>query len=125
MTDAVLIANDPEIRYIGTLLGDVIRRYGGEALFQAIEAIRRASVDRYRAGAAHPDSFEIESLDLDATIEFVRGFMLFSMLANLVEDRRGLDVEEGGTFAAVVARLSADGIERDAVMHLLEGGHPQ
>ena len=35
----------------------------------------------------------LEALDLDDTLSFVRGFMLFSMLANLAEDRQGRATE--------------------------------
>ena len=47
------------------------------------------SVDRYRgmAGAAAVDQ-GLGALGLDETLAFVRGFMLFSMLANLAEDRQ-------------------------------------
>src|ERR1700754_4470173 len=78
-----------DIRYLGKLLGDVIRVYGGDALFERIEHIRAASVDRYRgvAGDAAVDR-GLDAPNLDDTLGFVRGFMLFSMLANLAEDRQ-------------------------------------
>ena len=43
-----VIAQNPDIRYLGRLLGDVIRTYGGERLFQQTEQIRTESVDRAR-----------------------------------------------------------------------------
>src|SRR5690242_21467174 len=42
------ITQNADIRYLGKLLGDVIRAYGGDALFERIESIRASSVDRYR-----------------------------------------------------------------------------
>jgi len=48
MTTLPPIANNADIRFLGAQLGDVIRRYGGDALFEATEAIRRASVNRHR-----------------------------------------------------------------------------
>ncbi|MBL7570763.1 hypothetical protein IL410_24580, partial [Escherichia coli] len=42
------VAQNPDVRDLGRLLGDVIRAYGGEALFRRIEYIRSASVDRAR-----------------------------------------------------------------------------
>ena len=42
------ISQNADIRYLGRLLGDVIRAYGGESLFERIESIRATSVDRYR-----------------------------------------------------------------------------
>ena len=43
------ITNNPDIRFLGRLLGDVIRAYDGEALFRRIEYIRAASVENYGA----------------------------------------------------------------------------
>lgn len=40
------IAQNSDIRYLGKLLGDVIRAYGGERLFERIESIRASSVDQ-------------------------------------------------------------------------------
>ncbi|MES2042444.1 MAG: phosphoenolpyruvate carboxylase, partial [Pseudomonadota bacterium] len=75
------IANNEDVRFLGRLLGDVIRDYGGEALFRRTEYIRAASVDRHR-GIGEEDSVDLglDRLSLDETLDFVRGFMLFSML---------------------------------------------
>ena len=90
--------------------------------FRRIEYIRSASVDRHRgmAGADAVDS-GLEALTLDDTLSFVRGFMLFSLLANLAEDRQGTGAETGATMSAVIAQLAADGIDNDAVMAALGG----
>ncbi|MCW3835214.1 phosphoenolpyruvate carboxylase [Sphingomonas canadensis] len=114
------IANNPDIRFLGKLLGDVIRAYGGEALFKRIEYIRATSVDRAR-GVAGADAIDpgLDRLTLDETIDFVRGFMLFSMLANLAEDRQAALAGDGTDVAAALARLQAEGIGREAVAELL------
>src|ERR1700733_1245160 len=106
------ITQNADIRYLGKLLGDVIRAYGGDALFQRIESIRAASVDRFRgiAGAATVDR-GLDALSLDETLAFVRGFMLFSMLANLAEDRQGAERHAGDDVAEAVRRLAAEGID--------------
>ena len=129
------IANNPDIRFLGTLLGDVIRLYGGPALFEATEAIRKASVERHREASAHaaaadaspatmPDpraiDLHLERLDLDETLDFVRGFMLFSMLANLAEDRQGIAAEQGADLASALAQLDREGIDRAQVRALLD-----
>ncbi|KTW00692.1 phosphoenolpyruvate carboxylase [Sphingomonas yabuuchiae] len=120
MTTLPPIANNADIRFLGAQLGDVIRRYGGDALFEATEAIRRASVDRYRGlGEDGSVDLQLERLALDETLDFVRGFMLFSMLANLAEDRQGIAREPGTDIAEVLATLSQQGIDRDAAMELL------
>ena len=80
-----------DVRFLGKILGDVIRAHGGDALFQRIEAIRAGSVDRYR-GISNPRGLDagLDTLTLDETVAFARSFMLFSMLANLAEDRQGV-----------------------------------
>ncbi len=118
---SIAITNNPDIRFLGRLLGDVIRAYGGEALFKRIEYIRATSVDRHRgvAGASSIDS-GLDRLSLDETLDFVRGFMLFSMLANLAEDRQGVATEKDADVAAALERLAKAGIGREPVMALLE-----
>ena len=113
------ITNNDDIRYLGRVLGDVIREMGGERLFAATEEIRSASVERHRNGGA-PVDHHLEALSLDETLDFVRGFMLFSMLANLAEDRQGIAAEEGADVAAALERLAGEGIDHQAVCKLLD-----
>ncbi|GLT02339.1 phosphoenolpyruvate carboxylase [Sphingobium jiangsuense] len=115
------ISQNPDIRYLGRLLGDVIRAYGGEKLYRQTEYIRSASVDRARGveGADLVDT-GLGALGLDDTLSFVRGFMLFSMLANLAEDRQGMDTDTEGSFAVAVAALERHGVGRDKVLALLD-----
>ena len=115
------IEQNPDVRYLGRLLGDVIRRFGGDALFRRIEYIRSASVDRHR-GVAASDGIDpgLDALSLDETLSFTRGFMLFSMLANLAEDRQGVATEGGATVAEACAALAEEGIDKAQVLALLE-----
>jgi phosphoenolpyruvate carboxylase len=89
----------------------VIRTYGGESLYERIEAIRAASVDRFR-GIANLRGIAtgLETLSLDEAVAFVRCFTLFSMLANLAEDRQGGKGETEDTLASVLGRLRPQGI---------------
>ncbi|WP_375398794.1 phosphoenolpyruvate carboxylase [uncultured Sphingomonas sp.] len=119
MADLPSITNNADVRFLGKLLGDVIRVYGGDALFSRIEYIRAASVDRHR-GVSGDSELGLDRLTLDETLDFVRGFMLFSMLANLAEDRQGVTAEAGADVAAALDRLAAEGIDRAAVMALLD-----
>ncbi|MBB5704962.1 phosphoenolpyruvate carboxylase [Sphingopyxis panaciterrulae] len=121
MGPPIQISQNPDIRYLGRILGDVIRAYGGEKLFRQTEYIRSASVDRHR-GIAGAEAIDpgLEALSLDDTIAFVRGFMLFSMLANLAEDRQGVAAEPEATVAAALAKLDADGVDAAAVAKLLD-----
>src|SRR5580765_1059923 len=115
------ITQNADIRYLGRLLGDVIRAYGGDALFERIESIRAASVDRYRgiAGAAAVDR-GLDALSLDDTLAFVRGFMLFSMLANLAEDRQAAAHHASDEVAEALERLAAEGVGTEQAAALLD-----
>jgi len=116
------ISQNPDIRYLGRLLGDVIRAYGGNKLYKQTEYIRSASVGRARGiEGAHLADTGLDALSLDDTLSFVRGFMLFSMLANLAEDRQGMGVDDEATFAAAVVELEKHGIDHEAVAKMLEG----
>ncbi len=114
------VTQNADVRFLGKLLGDVIRTHGGESLFQRIEAIRAASVDRYR-GIANPRILTagLETLTLDETVAFVRSFMLFSMLANLAEDRQGGSTEAEGTLAYALDFLVSQGVKAGQAVALL------
>jgi phosphoenolpyruvate carboxylase len=115
------ISQNPDIRFLGKLLGDVIREYGGQALFERIEFIRSSSVDRYR-GRTGPDPLSrgLEALDPDDTLAFVRSFMLFSMLANLAEDRQVGRHEPSERIEAALQQLAAEGVDGEQVAALLK-----
>jgi phosphoenolpyruvate carboxylase len=118
---ALVIAQNSDVRFLGTLLGNVIREYGGEGLFRRIEYIRATSVDRHRGvAAAHSVEPGLDALTLDETVAFVRSFMLFSMLANLAEDRQGNAAEHEGDIAATITRLQAQGVSIEQSIALLE-----
>ena len=120
MTQPPFLTQNADVRFLGKLLGEVIRSYGGDALFGRIEDIRAASVDRYR-GIANPRGLAsgLDSLSLDETVAFVRSFMLFSMLANLAEDRHSAATEEGSTLASALTLLGAQGVGTAAAAALL------
>ena len=115
------ITQNADVRFLGKLLGSVIRTFGGEALLGRIEAIRAASVDRYR-GVSNPRSLAagLETLSLDETVAFVRSFMLFSMLANLAEDRQGAATEKEGTLGSALQFLTAQGVQSAQIAQLLD-----
>jgi phosphoenolpyruvate carboxylase len=114
------ITQNADVRFLGKLLGDVIRAHGGDALFARIESIRAASVDRYR-GISNPRGLGagLETLSLDETVSFVRSFMLFSMLANLAEDRQGSATEKDATMLATLNFLKGQGVGTEQVNALL------
>ncbi|MBV8804273.1 MAG: phosphoenolpyruvate carboxylase, partial [Sinobacteraceae bacterium] len=116
------LTQNADVRFLGKLLGDVIRARGGDALFQRIEAIRASSVDRYR-GIANPRGLSaggLDALSLDEAVAFARSFMLFSMLANLAEDRQGVTAERESTLGAVLPYLHSQGIDAQQASDLLD-----
>jgi phosphoenolpyruvate carboxylase len=115
------VAQNPDVRFLGRLLGDVIRAYGGEALFRRIEYIRSASVDRARGLGGEIDP-GLDALSLDEMLAFTRGFMLFSMLANLAEDRQGVTAEPGADLAAAIGKLRGQGVGEEMIASVLDHG---
>ena len=117
------ISQNEDVRYLGRLLGDVIRVYGGTELFRRVEYIRSTSVDRYR-GIRGADAVDtgLERLTLDETLSFVRGFMLFSMLANLAEDRQSRAGQQWPTLTSAVKELEDKGVDRARIADLLDHG---
>src|SRR5258708_18415721 len=103
MTAAPVIAQNADVRFLGKLLGDVIRTYGGSGLLDRIEAIRAASVDRFR-GIANPRGLAAgwETLSLHETVAFVRSCMLFSMLANLPDDRTAAPADKASPLGSAL-----------------------
>jgi hypothetical protein len=64
-------ATRADVRYLGRLLGDVIRTQDGAAVFEAIEGIRQASVAAHRipdAAAVAALSERLSQLDLGDTL---------------------------------------------------------
>lgn len=81
-----------EVRLLGKLLGEVIRDEGGQDLYDHIEAVRVASVGYHRhAGARGSAELErlLADLSLDDAVGLAHGFAVFSLLANVAEDRAG------------------------------------
>ena len=116
-------ATRADVRYLGRLLGDVIREQDGAAVFDAIEGIRQASVAAHRtpdAAAIAALGERLSRLDLGDTLRFVRGFLLFSLLANLAEDRPDGSGNLDATLGGAMARLAGAGVDTAAVVDLLD-----
>ncbi|OUL68113.1 phosphoenolpyruvate carboxylase, partial [Paraburkholderia hospita] len=79
-----------DIRYLGRLLGDVVREQEGDAVFDVVETIRQTAV-RFRreddSVAAQALDKKLRALSPEQTVSVVRAFSYFSHLANIAEDR--------------------------------------
>lgn len=127
-----------EVRLLGAVLGDVIREAGGQDLYDRIEAVRRASVAYHRDGADTRDVTEMErllaGLSSEQAVGLSHGFAVFSLLANVAEDRearrRAREAEADSAPAgestatpeAALAWLSRGGADRKAVVDILAKG---
>jgi phosphoenolpyruvate carboxylase len=129
-TDKDLPLRD-DTRFLGRVLGDVLRAQTGDDGFGRVEAIRQAAV-RFHRGA--PDDARIArdeldrmfaSLSIGDVLTVVRAFSYFSHLANIAEDvhqnrRRRAHALSGsppqrGSLAHVLAQLAQAGIGREGV----------
>ena len=115
------------VRYVGAVLGDVIRAQDGEALFERIEAIRKASVAYHRHGTpemARLMAERLSALELADMARFAHSFSCFLQITNIAEDqlqrRRGRAGEiQPDTLAGALHALAAEGVDIDAVNALL------
>src|SRR5437868_5295963 len=75
------------VRMLGRLLGDVIREQHGQATFDQIESIRSRSVGEHRRGELDGELGEtLKALSLADMLLLIRGFSIFSQLANIADD---------------------------------------
>ena len=109
-----------DIRYLGRLLGDVVREQEGDEVFDIVETIRQTAV-KFRREEDNEASQTLEkrlkSLSPEQTVSVVRAFSYFSHLANIAEDRhhnrrRRIHALAGsapqpGTMAYAIERLKA------------------
>ena len=115
------------VRLLGRVLGDVIRRQDGEAVFEQIETIRQASVGFHREGttaAAEALARRLAALTLSDTVRFAHSFACFLQMTNIAEDhlqRRKLRSEQArpDTLSGALDRLAEAGVGREDVARLL------
>ncbi len=77
-----------DVRFLTTLLGDVIREQEGEKLFAKIEQIRQLAKTRHDAGTEKIAGLKklIRSLDLDEAYKIARSFTIYFQLVNIAEE---------------------------------------
>ncbi|CAH2777510.1 MAG: Phosphoenolpyruvate carboxylase (EC [uncultured Caballeronia sp.] len=79
-----------DIRFLGRLLGEVLREQEGDAVFDVVEAIRQTAVKFRREDdveASQTLEKKLRALSPEQTVSVVRAFSYFSHLANIAEDR--------------------------------------
>jgi len=128
-----LLMND--IRFLGRILGDVIREQEGRDAFELIERVRQLSVAyRHKRDAAAGRTLDrlLKNLTIDQTVSVVRAFSYFSHLANIAEDRqqvRGRQLQERcgelleGSLAMALERLAAADVRAAEIARTLRGAY--
>jgi phosphoenolpyruvate carboxylase len=109
------------MRLLGRLLGDVIREQHGQAVFDLIEEIRSRSVGEHRQGEPDPALTRIlGGLSLDETVLLIRGFTIFSQLANIADDHLAQREAHTETFGALRRVKQTHGLSPARVQAFLD-----
>ena len=124
-----------DIRWLGRILGDVIREQEGEAAFGLVEQIRRLSVAFRRdadALAGKALKKKLASLSSVQAVSVIRAFTYFSHLANLAEDQHHIRRQQMhdragevrvGSVAQALSKLKTAGLTPKAVCQALAHAH--
>lgn len=120
-----------DVHLLGAMLGETIRAFGGEELYERVETVRRASI-RLRGGdgdAAAELSSALDGLPPALARELTRAFSTYFSLANMAEQvqrirRRREQQRPGhppqpGSLLAAVASLKERGLPLEAVRETL------
>lgn len=112
-----------DIRLLGRILGDTVRRQEGAAVYDLVERIRQTSVRFHRledVAARHELEAMLAAMTPDETIRIVRAFSYFSHFANIAEDQHHIrrnrahavagSAAREGTIGHALARARAAGI---------------
>jgi phosphoenolpyruvate carboxylase len=133
-----------DIRALGTLLGDVLREQAGDALFDAVESLRRTAIARRDAEAANDAPSGLSLLEEaqalthaaastpEQAYRLARAFAFYFELINLAETNHRkrrrtsalLDADappQRGSLRGTLRRMSAAGADRTEALRLL--GH--
>ena len=124
-----------DIRWLGRILGDIIREQEGDKAFALVEQIRRLSVAFRRdadtqAGTALKKL--LAALSSDQAVSVIRAFTYFSHLANLAEDQHHIRRQQAhdragdvypGSLTSSLGKLKAAGVSPKAIRQALEHAH--
>ncbi|PID46485.1 MAG: phosphoenolpyruvate carboxylase [Proteobacteria bacterium] len=122
-----------QVRMVGDLLGEVLREVSGDALYEAVEHLRKGYIrlslqddDEQRAALMQ----YIEKLDIDLLEQVIRAFNIFYMLSNIVEEdflhrqrrkdyRRDPQTLWKGSFLEAVQTMKHEGLSAAQVQTIL------
>ena len=122
-----------DVDVLGSLLGDVLREQGGNALFETVERLRKQAITE-RVSPAEADGRILPqlaaSLDLDLALEVSNAFGVFFHLVNLAEENhrlRNLRQREAASYPepryesvrAAIAELARSGVPGEDIANFL------
>lgn len=123
-----------DVRFLGELLGEVLREQGGDQLFDAVERVRDLAK---RLRSHYEDDVEralmqkVQSLDLETATQVARAFGLYFQLVNLAEQhhrvRRKREYErehrqpQSGSLESLARTLRGSRLQMEEVTTLLAG----
>ena len=120
-----------DVHRLGEMVGEVVREQGGEALFDLVEAARRASIAHREGDARALEHLRqlLASLDPETATEFIRAFSMYFQVVNMAEKvhrirRRRAYLRDAATpqprgFEDVLARLKANGVGVGTILDAL------
>ncbi|HEY7670984.1 MAG TPA: phosphoenolpyruvate carboxylase [Gammaproteobacteria bacterium] len=121
-----------DVRRLGELVGELVREQGGEALFDLVEAARRAAI-AHREGdqaAFHELNALLAALEPRTAGEFIRAFSTYFEMVNMAEKvhrirRRREYLQDKSTpqpfgFLDVLKRLQTAGTDLNALERVIE-----
>lgn len=123
-----------DIDFLGRILGDIVRRQGGDAVFEAVERVRHITLDlrqKYDPAKEQELLQWMKKLDLPVTVQVIRAFTLYFQLVNLAEEvhrlRRKRFYEslpdrapQKGSLEETALRLSARGVTPPEIQKFLD-----
>jgi phosphoenolpyruvate carboxylase len=115
-----------DVRFLGRILGDVIRAQEGGDFFDLTERIRQASVAYHRSGSDSSGELEslLDGLSLPDILRFVRGFTSFAQLVNLAEDQAQRSAAHAATDRPdTLTAIVADGHNAKELANVLAHAH--
>jgi phosphoenolpyruvate carboxylase len=120
-----------DVHRLGELVGELVREQGGEALFDLVEAARRAAI-AHREGdtTAHSELKSLLGALAPSTArDFIRAFSTYFQMVNMAEKvhrirRRRAYLRDAGTpqpfgFVDICQRLEAQGADADEIERVL------
>jgi len=121
-----------DVRRLGKLVGQIVEEQGGEALFDLVEAARRAAIAHREGDAEATATLQalIAELAPQTAGDFIRAFSTYFQMVNTAEKvhrirRRRTYLKDSNTpqpfgFLDTLKRLKENGVSRDEVQQAFE-----